>query len=163
MIPPPPTLPDPAWIAVGVFVLAAVVAVIGWFVVNALGKRRELQRDREAREHSARIAKENRNRFFLAFLDQWHWDISSAPHPPSAFYTRLPVMDAYRKKIGSLQTEAAKVRGDVTNVPEFNRLVDALGRFATGNWDREEKKPREAILEAMDALIGFVENAGATI
>ena len=64
MIPPQPTQIN--WPAIGIFV-GAVINIIGWFVYHYLAKRRERQRDVEARGRDSDLAKSD----FTAIVKKW--------------------------------------------------------------------------------------------
>jgi hypothetical protein len=86
----------PAWIAIGISAVAIVVTIIGWPVVHYLTKRRERQRDAEARARAkerdveaAALARQRSREAAVACIDRIVMKVSGASRlPPILIGTR---------------------------------------------------------------------------
>lgn len=141
------------WTAIGV-VGGFVISVAGWFVVHWLTKRREWQR------HLAAVIadKERRKRDFLAFLVPWRADIASAV--PTAMATVLNPGRAYwwpvyQDRRADFLAAVQTAKDCCSDAIKF----DTLTKRITAIKERDERESKKAdCLEAIDELIGLVEN-----
>jgi thiol-disulfide isomerase/thioredoxin len=102
MIPPPPAPPNPAWVAIGVSVLAIIAGIFGWFVPDWLNRRRERQHDARIRNQTLDDAKGTRKRDFLKSVVEWRTEIESCYAHNSPF---LEIYFGRRKGFQGLVTE----------------------------------------------------------
>ena len=92
----------------------------------------------------------------MAFLHQWRSEVASPRFPQEALSD--DGVAQYLSRVHEFHGEAARVRDAIKNTDTFNRLVDTLGALKAEKL-REQHNTRRVILEAIDALIQFVQNA----
>jgi hypothetical protein len=149
MIPPPTAPPNPAWIAVAVSALGVIVTICGWFVVNSLAKRRELQRDREAREHALAVGIAERKRDLIKFLAGWQSEFERAQIP----YEITQTFDERAKQLRSITAIMVQDYSDGNRREKFCGLVTAITDFPLNHVSAPQENKH--LFESIRALERF--------
>jgi hypothetical protein len=143
MIPAPYTSPNPAWIAIGISILALIVSIAGWFVLDFLTKQRERERDLE-----------NKRLKFREFLFDWRNEISKVEHGGRMGCLAIPPFETKRLK---LRSDAKGIKDVFADQIAFERLIEKISSLDPKTWDRQQKAPKQTVIEIIDELIKFTE------
>jgi len=111
----------------------------GAFFIHFFTRRRELERESEARRRDFRV-----------FLYRWRSQLQRIPHTDTT-----AIWKHYLGMVDECYAQMAKVRTDYTR--PFLTMADRLGglRFEEITQNPDKKNPRDVIAEAIDALIKF--------
>jgi len=143
MIPPPATPPNPAWIAIGISILALIVSITGRFVQHFLIKQPEDRRDLE-----------NRRMKFREFLFDWRNEISKVENEGRMGCLGMPPFETKRLK---LRSDVKGIKGAFADKIAFDRLIEKIISLDPKTWDRQQKAPKQTVIEIIDELIKFTE------
>lgn len=122
----------------------ALIGIIGVLVGALLAHRLTIGRDRDTRR-----------RDFNSFLSRWRSEID-ARWSNGAFEVDDGGVKAFEVGLHQFFAEAKRVQGDFSSRNDFDGLVVKLGSLKVGQL-QGQKKAREIIFEALDALIRFTE------
>jgi heme/copper-type cytochrome/quinol oxidase subunit 2 len=140
MIPPEPCKLN--WTAIGVIVVA-VINISGWFIVNSLTKQREATRGLE-----------NKVLKFREFLFDWRNEISKVENDGRMGCLGIPPFETRRLK---LRSDAKGIKDVFANKNAFDGLIEKISRLDPKTWDRQQKAPKQTVIEIIDGLIKFTE------
>src|SRR5439155_5026137 len=98
--------------------------------------------------------KEDRQRTFRAFVQQWLAEIVRTPE-----HDRTKLWSDYSSKSALFAAEASKVQGDFAPVDEFRKACDRLAGFRQHEvtQDPQQKKARDIIADAIRDVIRFTD------
>jgi hypothetical protein len=138
MIPPEPCKLN--WTAIGVIVVA-IINISGWFIVNSLTKQREAMRDLE-----------NKVLKFRDFLFDWRNEISKVENDGRMGCLGKPPFETKRLKLIS---DAKGIEGAFADKAALNGLIGKISSLDPKTWDRQQKAPKQTVIEIIDELIKF--------
>ena len=141
MIPPEPCKLN--WTAIGV-IIVAVINISGWFIVNSLTKQREAGRDLE-----------NKILKFRDFLFDWRNEISKVENDGRMGCLGMPPFETRRLK---LRSDAKGIKGAFADRNTFDELIGKISSLDPKTWDRQQKAPKQTVIEIIDELIKFTES-----
>jgi hypothetical protein len=144
MTPSPATPPNLAWIAIGISIFSLVVTITGWFVQHFLTKQREHGRDLE-----------NRRMKFREFLFDWRNEISKVANEGLMGCLGIPPFETKRLK---LRSDAKGIKDAFADQIAFERLIEKISSLDPKTWDRQQKAPKQTVIEIIDELINFTES-----
>lgn len=129
------------------FLIGVGVTATGWIIVHRFNR----SRDREAREHADKTAKDARKRDFIGFMEKWRTEVERDDPRKTA--------NAFSAKVSLFRGEAAKISLDYG--VEFSELVRKLSSLRDGEVeevspDRTKMIGRDRLLGAIDAVVNFV-------
>jgi hypothetical protein len=135
--------------------VTCIFLVIGWIVVH----RTTLTREREARAHADKNARDERLRLFEGFLVEKEQIAEATPTEQihNSYFARDGLLNA-----GQFRKEAAKVRRDFppASRTDFDRLDDALGRMSPDIIKADSNRTsREKLADAIRDLLKFTRAA----
>lgn len=133
--------------------LTIVVTLASGIILGAWGYALNSRRDRQAREHADKIARDSRVADYEAFLLDWEQRIEKTDT------TKIPAL-YFNEAAALFRSRAAKVHRDFVDRAEFNRLDNALGRMSPQDIQADATRTsREKLADAIRPLIKYVQAA----
>jgi hypothetical protein len=133
--------------------LSIIVTLASGIIIGWWGHTLSSKRDREAREHAAKIDRDKRLSDYEAFLLEWEQRIERTEADD---LTNI----YFREGAALFRSRAAQVRRDFPDRAEFKRLDDALARLTPSQLrDRPPHTSRHILADAIRPLIQHVQAA----
>lgn len=125
--------------------LAGIIGgLIGARANDKLTRRREQDAGRDSRKLN-----------FRAFLARWRSEINTPQHSNRAFEVDDGGIQTFQAGLHQFHAEQERVRDDYPDREKFAQLVGRISSLKVRGMEGQ-KKAREIIFEAMDALIDFI-------